>query len=320
MTKIVPMSPDEAPVPSFEAPDDSPMSWLQDMAATIHELLLARGAVLLHGMPMEGPDSLARARERLGFGGFTPTEVFNRRTDFGNGILSPISWPQNRHICPLQESSFSTTYPSVVLTACVTPPEGAGRAHLSDARQMVRHLPTDLADAVRSSGWTMVRNFHGGFGLSWREAFSVPDRAALEDLFEAEEIQSEWFPSGLLHTVRRRPGFVKHPETGEECWFNQLAFLNAGSLDAAERGFMTKAFGRHLPMDTFFGDGSPLSEEDLAAIDDAYDATKVEIPWRRGDLLITDNITMAHGRSAIEGSPEFLVALGRVFKGSQPLE
>ena len=36
----------------------------------------------------------------------------------------------------------------------------------------------------------------------------------------------------------------------------------------------------------------------------------VSLPWRRGDLLITDNIIMAQGRSAIEGSPEFLIALG----------
>jgi hypothetical protein len=259
---------------------------------------------------MDGPDSLAEARDSLGIASFTPTEVFNRRTDFGNGILSPISWPQDRHICPLQESSFSTTFPSVVLTACITPPDGDGRAHLSDARRIAEHLPADLADRVRSGGWTMTRAFHGGFGVSWREAFSVTDRAALEDRFETEEIESAWLPSGMLHTARKRPGFIKHPETGEECWFNQIGFLNAGSLDPAERRFMTKSFGKYLPMDTFFGDGSPLSEEDVAAIDDAYDATKISVPWRRGHLLITDNIIMAQGRSAIEGSPEFLIALG----------
>jgi hypothetical protein len=300
----------EIPVPSFEAPAGSPFAWLRDTAASIRELLLVHGAVMLHGLPIRGPDSLAEARESLGIGGFTPTEMFNRRTFFGDDVFSPISWPLDRHICPLQESSFSTTFPSAVLTACLVPPDGDGRAHLSDARRMAEHLPAELADRVRSDGWTMTRSFHGGFGVSWREAFSVTDRAALEAIFAAEEIESEWLPSVALHTSRKRPGFLKHPATGAECWFNQLSFLNAGSMDPAERGFLTRAFGKYLPMDSFFGDGSPLPEADVAAIDNAYDATKISLPWRRGDLLITDNISMAQGRSAIEGSPEFLIALG----------
>src|SRR5262249_5872825 len=154
-------------------------------------LLLAHGTVVLHGLPIDGPDRLAEARDCLGMASFTPTEMFNRRTDFGNGVLSPISWPRDRHICPLQESSFSTTFPSVVLTACITPPAGEGHAYLSDARYLAEHLPADLADRVRTGGWTMTRSFHRGFGFSWREAFPVTDRAALEDLFETEGIESE---------------------------------------------------------------------------------------------------------------------------------
>ncbi|OSP41576.1 hypothetical protein B7767_19860 [Streptomyces sp. 13-12-16] len=311
MSEIVPTWMDGLPVPSFEAPVSSPLTSLRDMRATIREQLLVHGAVLIHGLPMDKPDSLAEARDSLGIGSFTPTEVFNRRSDFGNGILSPISWPQNRHICPVQEGSFSRTFPSVVLTACITPPDGDGRAYLSDARRVAGHLPAHLAERVREDGWIMTRAFHGGFGITWPEAFSVTDRAELEELFEAERVESGWLPNGTLHTVRHLPGFIDHPETGEECWFNQLSFLNAGSLDRTERAFMTKAFGKHLPMNSFFGDGSPLSEEDVAAIDHAYDSVRIELPWRRGDLLLTDNIIMGQGRSPIEGAPEFLVALGK---------
>jgi Taurine catabolism dioxygenase TauD, TfdA family len=302
---------EEMPIPSFEAATDSPFLWLQDMTAAIRDQLLVHGAVLIHGLPLDGPGSLAEARNSLGIGSFTPIEAFNHRSDFGNGILSPISWVQGRHICPFQESSFNKMFPSVVLTACITPPDGHGRAYLSDARRIAGHLPAHLADRVRTGGWTMTRAFNCGFGISWLEAFSVPGRAALEELFETEGIQSEWLPNGTLYTVRHRPGVISHPATGETCWFNQLAFLNAGSLDPTERAFMTRAFGKYLPMNTFFGDGSPLSEEDLKAIDHAYDSVKIEVPWRRGDLLMTDNIIMAQGRSPLEGSPEFLIALGK---------
>jgi hypothetical protein len=302
---------EEVSIPSFEAPAGAPFSWLRDMTATIRYQLLIHGAVLIHGLPISGPESLAEARDSLGIGSFTPTEAFNHRTDFGNGIIAPISWPLGRHICPLQESSVSKTFPSVVLTACITPPDGDGRAHLSDARRLAGHLPAPLADRVRTGGWTMTRAFHTGFGISWQEAFSVTGRAALEEFFDTEGIESEWLPNGSLNTVRHRPGVINHPVTGEVCWFNQLAFLNAGSLVPAERAFMTGAFGKYLPMNTFFGDGSPLSEEDLIAIDHAYDSVKISVPWHCGDLLISDNIIMAQGRSALEGSPEFLIALGK---------
>lgn len=301
----------EVSLPSFEAPADSPYSWLQDAAATIRDRMLVHGAVLIHGLPVDGPDGLAEARNALGIGSFTPTEAFNQRKGFGDGILAPISWPQDRSICPFQESSFSSVYPSVVLTACLTPPAGHGQAHLSDTRRIAEQLPADIADRVRTGGWTMTRSYHEGFGISWQEAFSVTDRAALDELLKSAGIEYEWLPGGSLYTVRHRPGVINHPTTGEECWFNQISFLNAASLDPTEREIMTAAFGKYTPMNTFFGDGSPLSEEDVMTIYHAYDSVKIGVPWRRGDLLITDNVLMAQGRSAFEGSPEFLIALGR---------
>ncbi|MER6543876.1 TauD/TfdA family dioxygenase [Streptomyces sp. NPDC001250] len=300
----------EASIPSFEAPVESPFSWLRDMAAPLRDQMLVHGAVLIRGLPLDGPDGLAEARDALGVVSHTPTEAFNNRSDFGNGILSPINWPNDRIICPFQESSFSKTFPSVVLTACITPPDGDGQSHLSDSRRIADHLPEHLSDRVRKGGWTMARAFHDGFSITWSEAFSVTDRAALDELFEDAAIESEWLPSGALYTVRHRPGVIDHPRTGEECWFNQIAFLNAGSLDPVEREIMTDTFGQYLPMNTYFGDGSPLSDEDLSAVQQAYDSVRIGVRWRRGDLLVTDNIIMAQGRSPFEGSPEFLIALG----------
>lgn len=297
-------------VPSFDAPASSPLLWLREMAEAIRGQMLVHGAVLVHGLRVSGTESLAEVRDALDIASHTPTEVFNSRQNFGNGILSPISWPHDRPICPFQESSFSKTFPSTVLTACITPPDGGGQAHLSDARRIAEHLPAQLADRIRKDGWIMTRAFHDGFGISWRDAFSVADHAELDMVLEAEGIKSEWLPDGALHTVRHQRAFIDHPTTGEECWFNQISFLNAGSLDPTERRVLARSFGEHLPMNTYFGDGSPLSDEDLTAIYYAYALAKTDAPWHRGDLLIADNIIMAQGRSAYAGSCEFLIALG----------
>ncbi|UOX90009.1 TauD/TfdA family dioxygenase [Amycolatopsis sp. FBCC-B4732] len=300
-------------IPSFGAPAEDPFSWLRETAEAVGEHLLRYGAVLVQGLPLDGPDALADAREALGLTVQRPVEAFTRRGEFSRGVVSPIDWPQDRAVCPFQESAFSMTFPSVVLTACLTPPAGTGRARLADARRIAGHLPTRLASRVRADGWIMTRVFHDGFGLSPEEAFSVPDRAALEEVFEAGGIGHQQLSEGVLRTIRHRPGVIAHPATGQECWFNQISFLNAHSLDPAERTVMTKAFGRDMPMDTSFGDGSPLSVEDVAAVQRAWDAVTSEVPWHRGDLLLVDNIATAQGRSAYEGSPEFLVTFATGF-------
>ena len=297
-------------VPSFDAPAESPHSWLRATAATFRDHILASGAVLIRGLPMQGPTDLIAARDALGVGVHHPVEDFTLRDGFGDDVVSPIRWPDDRILCPFQENSFNLTFPSVVLTACVTPPDSGGQHSLSDARQLADHLPAPLAHRIRSGGWTLTRVFYEGFGISWRDAYSVADRDELEQVFEAEGIEARWLPHGTLHTSRHRPGVIEHAATGEECWFNQIAFLNAGSLDPNERAIMAKAFGADLPMNTYFGDGSPLSEEDLTAVQDAYVAVSCDVPWQRGDLLIVDNVKIAQGRAPLEGSPEFLVTFG----------
>ncbi|MBN6050710.1 TauD/TfdA family dioxygenase, partial [Nonomuraea sp. RK-328] len=280
------------------------------MAASILGHLPVHGAVLIRGLPLHGPADLAEARQALGMSAFTPTEAFAPRRDFGNGVFAPIQWPDDRLLCPFQEGAYSTAPPSVVLTACVTPPETGGEAHLADTRLLTDHLPEGLADRVRKDGWTMTRVFHDGFGISWADAFSVADRGELEDLLAKEGIGYQWLPSGSLHTVRRRPGVTRHPVTGEECWFNQLAFLNASSMEQRERAILTEAFGDDLPMNTAFGDGTPLSETDLNTIQHAYDEVTLSVDWQSGDLLVIDNIMTAQGRAPFSGTAEFLIAFG----------
>ncbi|MEY9860745.1 alpha-ketoglutarate-dependent taurine dioxygenase [Catenulispora sp. GAS73] len=303
------------PIPSVDAPAGSPASWLHDMAATIHDNILLHGAVLIHGICMHTPADVAEARQALAIEAFTPTEAFVRRNDFGDGVVSPIQWPDERLLCHFQEGSFSMDSPSFVLAACVKPPSSGGEAHLADTRLIPEHLPVELVDKARKHGWTMTRVFHMGFGITWQEAFSVTSRAELEDLLAREGIDHQW-RSDSLHTVRSLPALVDHPVTGKECWFNDLAFLNAASMTPHERTVLTAAFGDDLPMDTAFGDGTPLSAEDVSTIQRAYEQVTSSISWQPGDVLVVDNIMTSLGRAPFDGTPEFLIALGSKRSGS----
>jgi hypothetical protein len=297
-------------VPSFDAPTGSPYSWLRNVAATVHDRLSIHGAVLLRGLSLTEPADLVEARRALDIVPFSLIEDFAPRRDFGSGVVSPIQWPDNRILCPFQEGSFSTESPSTVLTTCMTPPETGGEAHLADTRLISACLPADLAERVRAHGWTLTRVFHDGFGIPWTDAFSVTSRTELADLLAREGIEHQWLPHGPLRTVRRRPAVVEHPVTGEECWFNQLAFLNSASMERRELAVLTDAFGEDIPIDTALGDGTCLSALELSTIQQAYEQVTYVLEWRRGDLLVVDNIMTAQGRAPFTGVPEFLIAFG----------
>ncbi|MFJ2031589.1 TauD/TfdA family dioxygenase [Streptosporangium sp. NPDC087985] len=64
-----------------------------------------------------------------------------------------------------------------------------------------------------------------------------------------------------------------------------------------------------LPRNAYLGDGSPIDEADLAAAKAAYDEAAYGFPWRRGDLMIINNMLCAHGRDPFTGARRILVAM-----------
>jgi len=46
----------------------------------------------------------------------------------------------------------------------------------------------------------------------------------------------------------------------------------------------------------------------------AYDSETVKFDWQRGDLLLVDNMLVAHGREPFTGDRRVLVAMAEPFK------
>jgi hypothetical protein len=99
--------------------------------------------------------------------------------------------------------------------------------------------------------------------------------------------------------------------TGEDCWFNHAGFFNVWALVPEDREVLLAAFGEDgLPLNTFAGDGSPLSSAEVQQIESAYDAVSQPVRWEAGDVLLLDNILMAHGRRPYTGDRVMAKAMG----------
>jgi alpha-ketoglutarate-dependent taurine dioxygenase len=193
---------------------------------------------------------------------------------------------------------------------CVRPPETGGRTCLADSAAVLKALPSDLVRRFDETGWILARNYNGEVGVSVTDSFGTDDPEIIRKYCRENDISCEWLPNGTLRTWQRRPAVRRHPVTGERCWFNQIAFLNAFTMEPEIREYLTDFYGADgLPFTTYYGDGAPIPQDVVETINGVYDEHSFGQPWRAGDLLLVDNLRMAHSTEAYTGTREIVVGL-----------
>jgi alpha-ketoglutarate-dependent taurine dioxygenase len=286
-------------------------AWLGPQAPGIRAILPDHGAVLIRGVPMASIDDVDPIRDLFIQVPAEPSESFGSRHRVGANLWSTMTWPAERDLCPTNEQSYSLTFPGTVMQACVAPPATGGQTMLADTRRVAEMLPDDLVRRLRDHGWIMARTFRERIGIPWSEAFDARHTEEVEERCDYDAIGWSWRDGGELRTCRLRPTFVRHPVTGAECWFNQAGFLNEWGLHPVDREVYLEAFGSEgLPVNTYAGDGSPISEDQVHALEDAYAKVAIEVRWEPGDVLLIDNIVIAQGRRAYTGEQTMAVAFG----------
>jgi alpha-ketoglutarate-dependent taurine dioxygenase len=129
--------------------------------------------------------------------------------------------------------------------------------------------------------------------------------------------QWEWLAGGGLRMQRQGPAVVAHPETGEGVFFNQMLAHHVSRLEEGVRESLLGLFGeRGLPRNVYYGDGERITEAEVEEVLAAYEAETVEFGWERGDVLVVENMLVAHGRRAYEGERKVFVTMGQMFQQS----
>jgi alpha-ketoglutarate-dependent taurine dioxygenase len=163
-----------------------------------------------------------------------------------------------------------------------------------------------------------VRNFGDGFGLSWPTVFQTTDRQAVEEHCREKGIQTEWKEGDRLRTRAVRSALTRHPKTGEPIWFNHATFFHVSTLEPSVREALLAEFAdAELPANTYYGDGTPIEPEVMDHLRAAYRSETVSFRWQKGDLLMLDNMLVAHGRAPYSGPREILVGMAEPMSQEQ---
>ncbi|HEY7176534.1 MAG TPA: TauD/TfdA family dioxygenase [Micromonosporaceae bacterium] len=306
--------PGKPPIMRVETPADVP-TWAAEPRDGLRSLVAENGSILVRGLGLRDPAQIATVFRTLANGLVTEREAFAPRQVYSDGVYSSATWPANQPMCMHHELSYALEVPSLMLFACITPPSVGGATGVADSPSVLRAVPVDLAERLGREGWLLTRNYNEDIGASVAEAFGTDDPDAVEAYCRANAIDFEWQADGGLRTTQRRAAVVRHPRTGERCWFNQIAFLNEWTIAPEIREYLVDMYGDDgLPFNTRFGNGDPITEETVLLLNEVYEANTAREPWQAGDLMLVDNIRTAHSREAFEGPREVLVGMADAVK------
>ncbi|MBQ1766559.1 MAG: acyltransferase domain-containing protein [Aquincola sp.] len=290
--------------------------WIRTNRALVEDHLLRSGALLLRGFGEPSPARFENIAASLCGKLFADYGDLPKEDETSN-LYGSTPYPSDREILFHNESSHMPQWPRRQFFTCLVAAQEGGETPLVDCREVYRRLPKDLAAKFAREGLLYVRNFLPGVDVSWAQFFRTSDRAEVEARCKNWGIGLEWFEDGSLKTWRTAQAVLRHPQTGETSFFNQIALHHPSRVDLQVRQSLEQLFGAHRPpRDVRFGDGQPIDDAIVSEIAGLMDSLSVGFRWQEGDVVALDNLSVAHARRTYVGPRKIAVALGDMMSAS----
>ena len=277
----------------------------------LDKLLLERGAILFRDFGIDDVDkfdflvaSFGEIKGEYRYGS-TP------RTQISNGIFTASEYPPSEEIALHSENSYQREWPLKLIFCCVTPATSGGETPIGDLRRITTLIDKAVLEEFTQRGVRYVRNYSPYLDVSWQNSFRTKDRFAVDRLCSNMGIQTRWRDDGTLQTIQECQGATFHPDLGETVFFNQAHLFHPSALSPDLREALIEVCGGidYLPRNAFYGDGGAIEEETLHHVRQAFRCAERSFQWRTGDVLLLDNMQVAHGRKPYSGQRVHLAAL-----------
>jgi len=284
--------------------------WVSNNFDELNKMLYSAGAVVFRGFDLQTDEDFAAFMDSLPQDRLPYFEGSTPRKEISEKVYTSTLHPPDQTIALHSEYSSSTKFPMKVWFFCTQEPDTGGETPIADARKILQRIDPEVRARFEKHGWMLIRNYGDGLGLPWKRAFAIDNREDLEAYTASVQIEVRWKDEDRLWTRQVRRAIERHPETDEPAWFNHMAFWHPANLDPDVRAHMLETVGEEgLPYNTFYGDGERIPDEVARAIHDAYLAEKIKFQWKRGDLMVIDNILTTHGRETFTGERQIRVAM-----------
>ena len=278
--------------------------------AALSDLAAEHGVLFFRGLPLRSDQDFDAFVSAFSYPNFRYEDSLSNavRITRTERVFTANEAPQEVTIYLHHEMAQTPIYPSKLFFFCEQAPETGGTTPLcrSDVlfELMQEELPTFAADcANKGLRYTTImpaaNDPTSGLGRSWQRTFSVDSPEACEVRMRELGYSWAWRDDGSLRAVTPVLPAVRELRNGRRAFFNQLIAAFRGWKDA-----------RNDPSKSItFGDGSPLSREDVLRTADLAESITVRIPWQAGDVALVDNFVAMHGRDPYTGKRSILASL-----------
>jgi alpha-ketoglutarate-dependent taurine dioxygenase len=292
------------------AAGDDFFEWADINRNDIEARLKTHGAVLVRGFHLTGQPVFDRllgffCRHVItGYGDLPPEEGTDR-------VYRSTPYPADIAILFHNESSHMSSWPTRQFFGCVTPSPVGGETPLVDCRRVYQRLQANVRERFREKGLLYVRRFIAGIDVPWQAFFKVKSKQEVESSCQRRGWRCEWSARDTLTVSQPSQAVAQNPITREWSFFNQIMLHHPHFLPREERETLEEILGPDaLPRGVTYGDGSPIEIDVLDKIHGLYEAESVAFRWCEGDVLMLDNMSVAHGRAPFSGPRKIIVGLG----------
>ncbi|MRW93281.1 amino acid adenylation domain-containing protein [Duganella sp. FT80W] len=293
--------------------DIDPVAWARTQRDFIDSALARHGGILFRNFGLDTPQQFENFAEVI------EPELYGNYGDLpkkegGRNTYRSTPYPEQQMILFHNESAHLDRWPRKQWFYCELPSAVGGATPIVDCREMLRRLPPELVAEFESKELLYVRTFTDRLDVPWREFFKTSSHAEVEARLALAGIEWRWLKNDELQTSTRCPAVITHPVTGERVFFNQVQLHHVSCLEEDGRNDLLSLVGaERMPRQVYFGDGSVIPDQTMAIIGQAYEDCAVRFDWRKGDVVMLDNMLAAHARDPFEGPRKIVVAMGAMF-------
>ncbi len=289
-------------------------SWAGNNKEYLRRELAKHGAILFRNFTVDSPAKFEAFACAVSADG----ELFDEYGDLprenpGAKVYGSTPYPADMPILFHNESSHTHRWPMKIFFYCVKAAEKQGATPILDCRKTYQTIDPAIIQRMTEKKLMYVRNFIPGLDVSWQQFFQTTDKKRVEDYCRRSSIDYEWKSEDHLTTRQLCQAVAKHPHTGEMLFFNQIQLHHISCLEPGARASMLSMFREEdLPRNVYYGDGTRIEDSVVADISEIYDQQAIRFQWQPGDIILLDNMMVAHARDPFEGTRKILVAMAEV--------
>lgn len=288
------------------------VAWAEESRPHIRQLLNKHGAILFRGFNLPNITEFENFSSQATDGDWVDyKEASSPRSQIKGKVFTSTEYDKRHVIFQHNENSHVSSWPLYLFFYCKTPPESGGETPITDCRKVYEDIPEEIKSKFKEKNILYVRKFGYGMGIPWKQGFPVSNKSEMVEYCLENKMNALWEEDEEKLELRyKRWASLQHPITKEHVWFNHGTFFNNQMLSPEIREILIESYGeKNLPYNTYFGDGSIISKNIIDGLREAYEKNTVQFSYEKNDVLMVDNMLVAHGRKAYDGEREVCVAM-----------